>query len=325
MSRTIENCAKRGRQQHATPAGSDDMADTEADMAIESSFVSAADSLTIATYRWNPPSEIPRGIVQIAHGAAEYALRYNRLALALSEAGYIVYANDHRGHGRSFNEFVPIGAFGSGGWDGLVADVAAFSRSIRADHPDLGLFLLGHSMGSMASQYVVVGNSELYAGLILSGSTTLDSINTARLEAEDDVPMLERMNAGFERRTGFEWLSRDEAEVDKYVADPLCGFAFTDGGMRQSVKGAARLADPTILGGIRHDLPILLISGRDDPISQDGQLVRLLADRYRAAGLADVAVQLYEGARHELFNEINRDEVTRFVIDWLNHHEPARA
>jgi alpha-beta hydrolase superfamily lysophospholipase len=147
----------------------------------------------------------------------------------------------------------------------------------------------------------------------------------ANLEAEDDVPVPERMNAGFGRRTGFEWLSRDEAEVDKYVADPLCGFAFSDGGIRQSVSGAARLADLAVLRGIRHDLPILLISGRDDPINRDGQLVTLLADRYRAAGVADVAVQLYEGARHELFNEINRDEVTRFVIDWLNDHAPARA
>jgi len=286
----------------------------------ESSFLSAADGLRIATYSWSTAST-PRGIVQIAHGIAEHAGRYARLAEALNAAGYHVYASDHRGHGKSVSATNPLGSFGEGGWPALVADVAAFGKQIASENPGLPLFLIGHSMGSFASQEVILDHSAQYAGLVLSGSTALDVMAGALAESGGaDSGDLSFLNAGFENRTGYEWLSRDEAEVDKYVADPLSGFALPPESVPAIFSSAARLADPEALGGIREDLPILVVSGDADPLSGGGQLVTLLAQRYRDAGVSDVTLQLYPGARHEIFNETNRDEITAFVVDWLEAH-----
>ena len=131
---------------------------------------------------------------------------------------------------------------------------------------------------------------------------------------------LEAFNAGFEPRTGYEWLSRDEAEVDAYVADPLCGFELPDATVPALFGAAATLADPAALARIRSDLPLLVVSGTADPLAGGGDLVQVLAQRYRDAGVADVTVRLYDDARHEVFNETNRDEVTRDVIAWLDAH-----
>jgi len=131
---------------------------------------------------------------------------------------------------------------------------------------------------------------------------------------------LEAFNAGFDHRTGYEWLSRDEAEVDLYVADPLCGFDLPDETVPALFGAAATLADPATLAGIRPDLPLLIVSGSDDPLAGGGQLVEVLGQRYRDAGLVDVTVKLYGGARHEVLNEINRDEVTADVVAWLDAH-----
>ena len=139
----------------------------------------------------------------------------------------------------------------------------------------------------------------------------------ASLESDESAG-LEAFNVGFEHRTGYEWLSRDEAEVDVYVADPWCGFDVPDETIPSLFAQAGRLADPTVLAGIRHDLPILVASGSDDPLAGGGELVELLAQRYRDAGLADVTVTVYPGARHEILNETNRDEVTNHIIDWLS-------
>jgi alpha-beta hydrolase superfamily lysophospholipase len=216
------------------------------------------------------------------------------------------------------SDAVGLGGFGEVGWDALVDDLVAVSRAIAADQPELPLFLIGHSMGSFALQQAIVDHSDLYRGVVLSGSTALDVMAAGM--AEGPVGDLSAFNAGFEPRTGYEWLSRDEAEVDKYVADPLCGFDLAPTTVSEAFSGAVRLADPAVLAGIRSDLPILVVSGDKDPLAGGGQLVELLAQRYRDAGVADVTVKLYPQARHEIFNETNRDEVTSDVIDWLIAH-----
>lgn len=260
--------------------------------------------------------------MQIAHGGAEHSLRYDRLAQELSAAGYVVYANDHRGHGSSVGGDVTLGSFGSAGWPALVGDVVAFSKSIRADNAGLPLFLVTHSMGSFAAQEVILDHSELYSGVVLSGSSALDLLVQGLAAAGPGPVELNAFNAAFENRTGYEWLSRDEAEVDLYVADPLSGFDPPDDTMLQlfSASVAARLADPEALSGVRADLPLLVVSGQDDPLSGNGQLVGVLAQRYRDAGVSDVTLIVYPGARHEIFNETNRDEITAGVIGWLNEH-----
>lgn len=285
-----------------------------ADMAATSStFISATDGTPITTYAWTEVAT-PVGAVQIAHGLAEHAARYDRLAQALNAAGFVVHATDHRGHGRTGQD--ALGDFGAAGFDGLVEDVAQYAGIVADAHPGLPLFLVGHSMGSFAAQTVMLDHSGRYAGVVLSGSTALDVLAANLAQSEGPVG-LEAFNEGFEQRTGYEWLSRDEAEVDKYVADPWCGFETPPETIPMLFAGAARLADPQALAGIRKDLPLLIASGSDDPLAGGGQLVELLAQRYRDAGLTDVTLKVYGGARHEIFNETNRDEVTADVVGWL--------
>jgi alpha-beta hydrolase superfamily lysophospholipase len=277
-----------------------------------SSFTSPVDDLELVTYEWDVAD--PRGVVQVAHGLAEHSARYDRFARALNDAGYAVRASDHRGHGASIAG--TPGDFGAPGFEALIADVAAYGATLRGDLP---LFLYAHSMGSFAAQSVILTHSEQYAGVVLSGSTALDLLAAGMAEAEGPVG-LEAFNAGFEHRTGYEWLSRDEAEVDRYVADPLCGFDLPDETVPALFGAAGTLADSTALAGIRSDLPLLVVSGSDDPLAGGGQLVEVIGQRYRDAGLVDVTVKLYDGARHELLNEINRDEVTTDVLAWLDAH-----
>jgi alpha-beta hydrolase superfamily lysophospholipase len=277
-----------------------------------STFTSPVDDLELATYVWDVAD--PRGVVQVAHGLAEHSARYDRFARALNDAGYSVRASDHRGHGASIAG--TPGDFGAPGFEALIADMAAYGASLRGDPP---LFLFAHSMGSFAAQSVILTHSEQYAGVVLSGSTVLDLLAAGMAEAEGPVG-LEAFNAGFDHRTGYEWLSRDESEVDRYVADPLCGFDLPDETVPALFGAAGTLADPTALASIRSDLPLLVVSGSEDPLAGGGQLVEALGQRYRDAGLVDVTVKLYDGARHELLNEINRDEVTSDVVAWLDAH-----
>ncbi len=283
--------------------------------AQQSSFVSSADGIDIATYAWTDLDGDPRGVVQIAHGLAEHGARYDRFATALNTAGFLAFATDHRGHGRTGRDH--LGDFGAPGFDGLIADVVDYRAAIASDHRDLPLFLFGHSMGSFASQSVILDHSDQYVGVVLSGSTALDVLAAGLAQSEGPVG-LEAFNAGFAHRTGYEWLSRDEAEVDAYVADPWCGFDLPDATIPALFAPAGRLADPALLSGIRNDLPILIASGSDDPLAGGGQLVEMLGQRYRDAGVTDVTVTVYPGARHEILNETNRDEVTADIIDWLS-------
>lgn len=282
-----------------------------------SSFDSPADGTDIATYAWGDVDGEPRGAVQIAHGLAEHGARYDRFATALNQAGFLAFATDHRGHGQTGRN--QLGDFGAVGFDGLIADVAEYGARIVKDHPDIPVYLFGHSMGSFASQSVITDHSDQYAGAVLSGSTALDVLAAGLAESEGPAG-LEAFNAGFEHRTGYEWLSRDEAEVDLYVADPWCGFDLPAETIPLLFSPAARLADPAVLAGIRSDLPLLIASGSDDPLAGGGQLVELLGQRYREAGLTDVTVKVYQGARHEILNETNRDEVTNDIVGWLSKH-----
>ncbi len=176
-------------------------------------------------------------------------------------------------------------------------------------------------MGSFAAQAAITDHSTQYAGVVLSGSTAMDVLAAGMADPDPDAPAgLEAFNAGFEHRTGYEWLSRDEAEVDRYVADPWCGFDLPDETVPLLFAPAARLADPAVLAEIRSDLPILIASGSADPLAGGGELVQLLGQRYRDAGVADVTVTVYADGRHEILNETNRAEVTADIVAWLDAH-----
>lgn len=271
-------------------------------------FESSTDRLQVQGYRW--PVASPRAVVVIAHGAAEHALRYDRFARALNEAGIVAWALDHRGHGASPGP-KGLGDFGEGGWNALVADIRQLVLLARDAHPGVPVALFGHSMGAAAVQQLAPDASGDIDALILSGSTARE------LPRAGDPPPRFEPNAPFEpARTPYDWLSRDEAEVDKYIADPLCGFEFVPvaGSMRAD---PFRLADPERLARIRSDLPCLFVAGDADPINRKLEGLRLLERRWREAGVRRIDTQYYPGGRHEMLNEINRDAVTQNIIGWL--------
>lgn len=272
--------------------------------------VTSRDGIELQVYLWAPQGA-PRAVVQIQHGLGEHAGRYRRFGTALAEHGYLVYAPDGRGSGRTARG--AYGAWGPDSWPGWVDDVARLTARITADHPQLRRALFGHSMGSFATQQFLLEHSGEVDAVVLSGTTEVSGLIPIFESAEPAD--LSAFNAGFEHRTGFEWLSRDPAEVDAYVADPGCGF---ESEPFRGISTLAAAADPERLRGIRADLPILLVSGDADPLAGGGAAIEVVGQRYRDAGLADVTVRLYPQARHELLNETNRDEVTADVVAFLD-------
>ncbi|MGZ4692441.1 MAG: alpha/beta fold hydrolase [Acidimicrobiales bacterium] len=281
----------------------------------------SADGLAVHTFRWDVPEGIPVvGAVQIAHGMGEHAARYSRLAEALTGAGWVVYANDHRGHGRTAGHDQVgdggLGDLGPDGWDGLVDDVRRLNDLIASEQPGQPRVLLGHSMGSFAVQQFLLDHSAEIDGAVLSGTTAVD-LAAASFEP-DAAADLTGLNPGVEpARTPFDWLSRDEAEVDLYVDDPLCGFGIDAAATTTMIVAAPRLGDPDALAAIRSDLPLYLVAGSADPLNFELALLELLEQRYRDAGLVDITTDYHQDARHEVFNEINRDEITANLLTWL--------
>ena len=277
----------------------------------------SADGTQIVAYKWEPEDDRgPRAAVQLTHGMGEHALRYGHVAQALNDDRFVVYAQDHRGHGASADPDT-YGDLGEGGWTALVEDIGLLSAKIRADHPDLPLILLGHSMGSWAVQQYVLDHSADVDGVVLTGTAAIDLLEPA---LDLDQPLdLTGFNAPFQpARTDFDWLSRDDAVVDAYIADPACGFGIDVGSAKALFAGARRLADPAQVAAIRSDLPVYIAVGEADPVNGGLALLTPLTDRYQAAGLADLTVRIYPGARHEILNETNRDEVIAALNSWLD-------
>lgn len=284
--------------------------------AIEPFTLTTDDGADLSAWRLLP-GDRPKAIVQIAHGMAEHSARYHRLARALSAAGYGVYAADHRGHGGSAGVH-GLGSFGPGGFPRVAEDMAALSARIEAQHPGPPLVLLGHSMGSFAAQLYLPAHHRRLAALVLSGTAAIEAM-LAQIAASGAPPGPGFMNAAFQpARTDFDWLSSDEAEVDAYVADPLCGFPLAEESVASVFQSAAAAPRDPRLADVRSDLPVLVISGADDPVTGPGQAsAQVLIDSWRAAGLSRIEHRVWPG-RHELFNEINRDAVTSDLIAWLD-------
>lgn len=279
-------------------------------MSQDSFHFEGADGTRIAGYRWAASGPV-KAVLQISHGMGEHALRYIAPLQPLRAAGIAIYANDHRGHGRSAKT---LGDFGPGGFAAVVDDMARLSAIARREHPGKKLVLLGHSMGSFALQIYLLAHSGLIDGAVLSGSAALDLLPPADPSANG----LEAFNKPFEpARTPFDWLSRDAAEVDKYVADPLCGFSVDQPSLMSIFAAAAPLFEPGALTRIRADLPLYLIAGDKDPLNGGLAFLTPLVERYRAAGLKDVTHDFYAGGRHEMLNETNRAEVVANLGRWI--------
>ncbi|WP_328535650.1 alpha/beta hydrolase [Streptomyces sp. NBC_00344] len=303
-----------------------------------SGLLHARDGVQIATYSWLPETGRPRALVQIAHGASEHALRYDRFARHLTSHGYGVIASDHRGHGATAAATGGFGVAGDDAWRAVVDDLQAVGDQARALHPGVPVVLLGHSLGSMLARDYVQEYPDELAGVILSG--TFRSLPGPGAEFETSVAALEReiaehgreapssyipdlfasFNGPFEHRTGFEWLSRDEKEVDAYAADERCGFPFSAGLALDWVRAVRKINDPSQLARIPADLPVHVVVGSEDPCNQRMTLVYELLEDFRYIGVEDLSWKAYEGARHEILNEVNRAEVQEDLVGWLDGH-----
>jgi alpha-beta hydrolase superfamily lysophospholipase len=296
---------------------------------------STADAVEVFCRRWVPDAPV-RAVVLVVHGASEHSGRYARFASVLGGEGYAVYAPDLRGHGRTAAS-TGFGRMGAAGMDGLLADLDAVAARAHAEFPALPVVLFGHSMGALVAQAYVERSGDELAAYVLSGSAGVpeDDAEAATmiedaLEAgmgEEALDLLGEFNADFEpARTRYDWLSRDPDEVDQYVADPWCGddAPLTYGFAASLVNTAAAVMEPDALARVPKQLPVLLITGEVDPVSNGAAQVRELERRLRDAGLA-VTAKYYPNARHELLNDINRDEVHADVVAWLTRVIPASS
>ena len=280
-----------------------------------------------------------RGVVHIVHGMAEHVARYGRMAEQLNDAGFVVAGFDLPGHGPDTPR-ESLGFFADKeGWPKLREDVHQVRGMLMDMYPGAPYILMGHSMGSFLSRNYLqhVGKSAPPSGLILSGTgqygaglcfagRMLASFVCLMGGSKKPSEIINNIafsanNKPFEpARTPFDWLSRDAAEVDKYIADPYCGFVFTTSGFRDFFGGLMELATKDQLSGLPNTMPVLMISGDQDPVGGMGKGVQQVKDAFDKAGFQDITMHLYAQGRHEMLNEVNRDEVTQHILKWLTAH-----
>jgi len=275
------------------------------------------DGLAPRVRRWSP-SQSPRAMMLVSHGMGEHAGRYLAPLEPIVRRGVDIAAIDHRGHGEDGLAADALGAFGVGGFPGVEDDLLAFVEWAKAAAPAVPLILFGHSMGSMIAQAFAIDHGDRLDALILSGSVAVDHIPAGG----DPAGLIAALNSPFApARTPFDWLSRDTAEVDRYIADPLCGFGLDAASFGSLAAEGPRLADPGAIAKIPDRLPIYIFSGDRDPLHSVLGGVMPLIERYRVAGKA-VESRLYDGGRHEMLNETNRTEVVDDLWRWI---EPLLA
>lgn len=299
-------------------------------------YFKGEENLDIHVYKWEDEEISPKGVVQIAHGMSETAIRYNHFAEKLTKEGYIVYINDHRGHGLTAKTVENLGYLAEEeGFNCLVEDMNTLTKIIKEENKNLPLYLFGHSMGSFASQRYIMEYGKNLDGLILSGSNGKHGFilkvaeklisheikkNGRRYRSKKiDNLIFGGNNKGFKpARTEFDWLSRDEREVDKYIEDPFCRVLFTCGFFYDFVKGLQEIEKAENLKKVPLNLPIYIFSGDKDPVGKNGKGVLRLRDRYVNLGVKDVSCKLYKDGRHEMLNEINKDEVVSDILKWID-------
>jgi len=304
-------------------------------MTIDTSTFVASDGIDIAVHRWLPETA-PRAIVQISHGMAEYAMRYERFATALVERGYAVYAADHRGHGQTAGTLAKLGWLAdSHGFERVMEDQVEITRMIAERHPGAGIVLFSHSFGSFVAQMYMERHGEMLRGCVLSGTRGPDPALVfggramayciaALIGKKTRSPFLTSLSFGAcnaripHAESPNAWLSRDADEVEKYDASPWMGFTCTAGFYCDMLDGLSAIHAPKGLRSIPKELPVLIVSGTEDPISKYSQTVRKLHDLYRQNGMSQVQLMMNEGGRHESLNETNRDEITSRIIDWID-------
>ncbi|MDF1609612.1 alpha/beta hydrolase [Hoeflea sp. YIM 152468] len=301
-----------------------------------SPFLHSSPSGARLAVRHVPADEAGRAVVQINHGLAEHAARYQRFARFLAAHGYHVYAHDHRGHGATRAPDSIPGAFASkDGASKVVADVAAIHALIGERHPGLPVITFGHSMGGLvalnfaethpaASSALAIWNSNFNAGISGRAAQAVLAVEAVFKGSDTPSAILPRLtfqawaNAMPKRRTDFDWLSHDPVEVDLYVIDPLSGWDATVSMWRDVFALIYQGGDATALARLPKALPVHLVGGAEDPATDNGAAVRWLADRMQEAGLISVSTTILPHTRHETLNEINREQSMADFVSWLD-------
>lgn len=304
----------------------------------------ARDGQPINVQIWAPKvssASQAKGVVQIAHGMGEHIARYAEVASSLNDAGYWVYGNNHRGHGpNSIPASIP-GAMGPDGWNQTLADMHSINRHIQQEHPELPNVLLGHSMGSMLTcQYLYRWGHDL-DGVVLCGApgfahpmqtlmlSAIATFERWRHGQNGASELLQKMlfadaNTAYDGpgASGYEWLSRDAEQVERYVQDPLCGFVLSAGSLVDLARGRREAAQLNNLRSIPKQLPLYVISGTKDAVHNDQKNLDRMFNAFRSVGV-NPDIVLYPEARHELFNETNREQVLSELVAWLDRKAKA--
>lgn len=299
----------------------------------------ANDGVEIYAKKWVAQGdEKPLAIVQLAHGMAEHIERYDAFARKLVANKLFVYGNDHRGHGTTGKLNNSIGYFADEqGFEKVVGDMQLLTSIIEQEYPHIPIFLFGHSMGSFLSRRYIQLFGEKLAGVILCGTGGDPGLmgKIGKMVAAREIkrkgrrtpsPLMNNLTFGSynkafrPNRTEFDWLTRDEKEVDQYIADPRCGGVFSCGFFFDLLEGLQTINKVENIKMTPAKLPILFISGTKDPVGNNTKGVVKTYNTYRQTGMNDVSYQFYENARHELLNEINREEVHKDIISWIKKH-----
>jgi alpha-beta hydrolase superfamily lysophospholipase len=301
------------------------------------SFASATGQHTLHGVCWRPEGA-PRAIVQISHGMIEYVERYEPFAQYLTEQGFLVAGHDHVGHGQSVAGPEQWGHFGvRDAGATLVEDVHALTVQLREQYPGVPLFLLGHSMGSfVARRYMMTYGAELSGALVIGTGNQptwelllgqgLAAVLTAFFGEDHRSRLMQQLLFGLSNRriphprTASDWITKDEAIVDAYVQDPACSFRFTLNGYANLFGLIRYVKKPAHNAAIPKQLPIILLSGTDDPVGSYGKAVRQVYQNWKQQGIADVSCKLYPTDRHEILNETDRDVVYADIAAWLERH-----
>ena len=300
-------------------------------------FPSSDGKTQIHAIEWAPDAE-PVGVYQIAHGVSEYALRYEPFAEFLNGKGFVVVANDHLGHGQSVAEGAPALYFGEkDGWTHVVDDMYALRNLTAQKHPDLPYFLMGHSMGSFLTRTylirypgtvgaaIIMGTGQ-QAGYMVAGGRAAAKIIGKKHGFDQFNETVNHLafgayNKPFEpKRTDYDWLSANEENVDKYIADPLCGGGATTGLFLEMLGGIGFIGKPSNLAKMDKNTPILFISGAMDPVGDLGKGATKAYESFKKAGVKDVELKLYPGLRHEILNEKEKDQVYADLWAWIEKH-----
>ena len=285
--------------------------------------------------RWSPEGE-PRAVVQILHGIAEFVERYDDFANYLTSQGFLVVAEDHMGHGQSINGDGIQGYF-HGGWFTAIEDSMQLMADTRAEFPELPYILFGHSMGSFMARTILCKYPDCgLTATIICGTgwqpafalPALIKVINGICKKDETKPNEKLQGLVFgsynkkveHPRTEYDWLSRDARIVDEYIAHPLCGFTASAGLLRDMMKGIYFIEQKKNLQNMNKALPVFFIAGGDDPVGPYGKGVRTAAEEFRKAGMEDVSVRIYPLCRHEILNEINREEVYEDVREWIEKY-----